>query len=184
MDNERWKDWPEVPPVEALPARPRRIILHWTAGTHHASVYEREHYHYLIEGDGTVVEGVPVAANLRTLQPGDTYAAHTRALNSYSVGVAFCGMHGAQPGGPYGVFPLLEAQVREGCIFVGYLCHLWDLPVTPETVFTHAEAERLHGVKQVGKWDIDVLPFALDLSPQAVGDWLRERIHDAATVEV
>lgn len=181
MDDERWKDWPEVPPVEALPARPRRIILHWTAGTYQASNLEREHYHYLIEGDGRPVEGVPVAWNMRDLSTGGSYAAHTRALNSYSVGVAFCGMLGATHT-DFGAYPLTEEQVRRGCIFVGYLCHLWDLPVNEETVFTHAEAERLYGILQPGKWDIDVLPWAPTMTPREVGDWLRSQIRRAATL--
>lgn len=176
--------WPLVPPLTELPAKPRRIVLHWSAGTHHASTYEREHYHFLVEGDGTVVEGVPVAANLRRLEAGNRYAAHTRGMNSYSVGIALCGMHGAVPGGTFGAFPLLEEQVAEGCIFVGWLCHLWGLPVTRDTVFVHSEAERVHGVEQPGKWDIDVLQFRPDDTPEQVADWLRERVHEAAEVDV
>lgn len=176
-------EWPRVPTLEELPAPPKRTILHWSAGTYHASGVDREHYHYLIEGDGRVVEGVPVSANMRDVSTGGQYAAHTRALNSYSVGVAFCGMFNATRTN-FGTFPLLEEQVREGCIFVGWLCHLWGMDVTPETVFTHAEAERLHGVPQLGKWDIDVLPWMPHLSPAECGEWLRARIRDAATVEV
>ena len=173
--------WPDVPPLDELPAAPRRIILHWTAGTYQAGNLEREHYHYLIEGDGRPIEGVPVAWNMRDVSQGGRYAAHTRALNSYGVGVAFCGMLGATRT-DFGQYPLTEEQVRCGCIFVGCLCHLWNLPVNENTVFTHAEAERLHGVPQLGKWDIDVLPWAPTMTPREVGDWLRSQIRRAATL--
>src|SRR5690606_39696925 len=62
--------WPDVPPLDELPAAPRRTILHWTAGTYQAGNLEREHYHYLIEGDGKPVEGVPVALNMRDVSQG------------------------------------------------------------------------------------------------------------------
>src|SRR4030095_64553 len=35
-----------------------RVIVHWTAGTYKASPLDREHYHVLIEGDGTIVYGI------------------------------------------------------------------------------------------------------------------------------
>ena len=36
-----------------------RVVLHWTAGTHKASALYKEHYHVLVEGDGTIVYGNP-----------------------------------------------------------------------------------------------------------------------------
>ena len=45
----------------------KRVILHWTAGTHRASALDAAHYHILIEGNGTLVRGLhPVDANART----------------------------------------------------------------------------------------------------------------------
>lgn len=170
-------EWPTVPTLAELPAPPKRVILHWTAGRYVASTDERTHYHYLAQSDGQIVSGVPVANNMRQLARGSVdYAAHTRGFNSFSVGMAACGMMGAIQGGDLGRFPLLEGQVKSLCRFAGYCCRLWDLPVTQDTVFTHAEAPRLHGVSQAGKWDIDVLPWLPDLTPEQVGQWLRAQV--------
>lgn len=160
--------------LDELTARPKRIILHWTGGTGKANGVDRKHYHYIVEADGAIVPGVPVMANMMQVGAGAPYAAHTRGMNSYSVGVAFAGMAGAVEGGPYGKHPLKRSQVIAGCVFVGELCDAWGLPVTPDTVHTHAEAERLHDVKQSGKWDIDVFPWATHLDRKQTGEMLRD----------
>ena len=164
-----------VPPLAALPARPQRIILHWTGGTGKASAFEREHYHYLVQQDGQVAVGVPVALNMRQCGANVAYAAHTRGFNSYSVGVSFCGMLGATQGGSMGSYPLTESQVEAGCAFIARLCAAWGLQPTEAQVFTHAEAQRIHGRTQQWKWDIDVLPWR-EATPQDNGRYLRERI--------
>lgn len=164
-----------IPPIAALPASPRRIILHWTGGTGKASAFEREHYHYLVQQDGSVVAGVPVALNMRTCGPGVPYAAHTRGFNSFSVGVSFCGMLGAIQGKSHGRYPLTEPQVEAGCAFIAKLCAAWGLAPTVEQVFTHAEAQRIHGRAQAWKWDIDVLPWR-EATPEENGKYLRDRV--------
>ena len=161
-------------------AKPRRIILHWTAGGAFANAVDRRSYHYLIQQDGSVVMGVPVKRNLRSIPrgtPRSEYAAHTAGLNSWSVGVALCGMRGAEQGGPYGPDPITEPQVLAMCSFVGQLCRDWGLRVDADTVFHHAEAQTVHGRPQSGKWDITELPFASDVPTGEVGLWLRARIY-------
>lgn len=175
--------WPVVPALAELPGRPKRIILHWTAGGPKASDFEQRHYHYLIERDGTVVEGVPVARNMRQIGKDLNYAAHTRGMNSYSVGVAFCGMWHAVQGETDGPYPLTESQVEAGCRFVGHLCRTWGIVVTGDTVFTHPEAERIHRVKQNAKWDLDRLPWRPDDTPEGNAQWLRSRIWHHANVD-
>lgn len=145
-----------------------------------ANVTDRASYHYLIQQDGSVVMGVPVRANLRNIPPRtprSEYAAHTAGFNSWSVGVALCGMMEAVPGGPYGPHPITEAQTLEMCRFVGQLCRDWDLTVDTTSVFHHAEAQTVHGRRQSGKWDITELPWARDVPAGEVGLWLRARIH-------
>lgn len=165
-----------VPTLAELPEAPKRIIMHWTAGGRVASAFERGHYHYLVEQTGNVVAGLPVRLNCRKVSSAVQYAAHTRGMNSYSVGVAFCGMRGAVQGGTFGPDPLTEDQVDAGCRFIARLCAAWDLTPNHDRLFTHSEAERIHGVKQVGKWDIDVLAFRPNASPQECGDYLRGRV--------
>lgn len=175
-----WKDL--IPELDALPARPKRIILHWTGGTYEPNSLELEHYHFLVDGEGVVHPGThSVADNMRKLQKGDDYAAHTRGYNSFSVGIAFCGMRGATPGRNFGAYPLKKEQVLRGLEFVGLATYVWGLnPRDPRHLFTHFEAEALHGVDQlpVGegtwKWDITELEFAPHLDKWQVGDWLRQ----------
>jgi len=166
-----------VPKNKDLPALPKRCILHWTGGGPKASALERQHYHFIFnQPDGEVVSGIhPVSANIPPLKEGQ-YAAHTGGFNSYSAGFAFAGMLNATPKnlGPY---PLTEAQVKNGLLFVALCMKEWGLdPSNPAHLFTHAEAWRLHRVKGTAnhtKWDIDVLEFLPNMTPDEVGDWLR-----------
>jgi hypothetical protein len=164
-----------IPTLAQLPGKPKRIILHWTAGAYKPNDVDLRSYHYVIDGDGKPHVGVPVANNMRRLTGVRTseYAPHIAGWNSYSVGVSFAGMHGAQERGPWGKWPLTQEQVIAGCYFVGQLCRAWDLPVTPGTVHTHAEADWRHGVKQNGKWDINVFPWDPNLSREEVSAQLR-----------
>jgi hypothetical protein len=167
-----------IPSLDTLPAKPQRIILHWTGGSYTPNATDLRHYHYLVRGDGQIVPAVPVERNMVSPAPPDR-ANHTRNLNTGSVGVAFCGMAGAKEKGPYGNFPLKRGQVIAGCTFVAELLDAWRMPCTVDTVFTHAEAQRIHGVAQAGKWDIDVFPWSPHLTPRECGSMLRDWIADA-----
>ena len=159
----------------------KRIIIHWSGGTHVASSVDRAAYHRIIEGDGRVVAGRhPIAANARLANPNDasTYAAHTARLNTGSIGVALAAMHGAVER-PFsaGRFPITEEQVRALAALCADLCRHYGIPVTRETVLTHAEVQPTLGVAQRAKWDITWLPgMSAPGDPLAVGDSLRGRI--------
>lgn len=154
--------------------RMRRIIGHWTAGGGRASDLDRRHYHRLIEHDGTVVIGTEAIEDNIVTSDGD-YAAHTLRLNTGSIGIAMCGMRDAieYPFSP-GPSPINEAQFSVFCAVIADLCVEHSIPVTPETVLTHAEVETTLGVKQRGKWDIAVLPWDRSRAgSRAVGDYMR-----------
>ena len=71
----------------------KRIIIHWTAGSHKASSVDKEHYHMIVNGDGTVVNGDhKIEDNLSTAD--GVYAAHTKGANTGAIGVAMAGMLG------------------------------------------------------------------------------------------
>ena len=159
-----------------------RIILHWTAGTHRANATDRRHYHYIIEGDGTVIEGqFPPEANARGPLISGRYAAHTASLNTGSIGVALAAMHGARerPFDP-GAHPITPAQIEALARLCADLCRRYDIAVTRRTVLTHAEVQPTLGVRQAAKWDVAWLPgMAGPGDPIEVGDRLRLRIGDA-----
>lgn len=154
-----------------------RIISHWTAGGGRASATDLKHYHRLTEWDGNIVAGTEDIADNIVTSDGD-YAAHTRNLNTGSIGVAMCGMMDATeyPFNP-GPAPISEKQFNTHCVLVADLCRTYGIPVTRQTVLTHAEVEPTLGVKQNGKWDLTRLPFRRDLvGAIPVGDYMRERV--------
>jgi N-acetyl-anhydromuramyl-L-alanine amidase AmpD len=162
----------------------KRIIIHWTAGTHKPSATDKKHYHYIGGGDGEVVEGnLPISANEST---ATEYAAHTRGLNTGSIGVSFAAMHGAKER-PFsaGKYPITKAQVEAMTRLVSDLSERYDIPITPETILTHAEVEPTLGVKQRGKWDVTWLP-GMDQAgnARAVGDLLRQKVRDYRQAQI
>jgi hypothetical protein len=170
-------------PVAPAPAAPRpitglsRIILHWTAGGGFPTAEDREHYHFLIDRDGYKADGdLPPEANVST-KDGE-YAAHTLNCNTGSIGISFCGMMGAieRPFSP-GPSPLTHAQIDAGCEFIVTLAAKYGIPITPQTVLTHAEVQPTLGIAQRGKWDITWLPgMKAPGNPVEVGNQLRALI--------
>jgi len=151
-----------------------RIILHWSAGGHTPSNLDREHYHFIVAGDGSVVKGKwPVEANRKPVK--GQYAAHTLNCNTGSIGVAVAAMAGAveRPFDP-GKQPITPAQIDGLVRLVRDLCRGYGIPVTRQTVLSHAEVQPTLGIKQKGKWDIAWLP-GMDKpgDPVKVGDHLR-----------
>lgn len=60
----------------------KRIIWHWTAGTHVVSALDRKHYNLVIAGDGRIVHGDhSPEANTGVLRPG----AYARMMNPDAV---------------------------------------------------------------------------------------------------
>ena len=150
-------------PDEWMPAaRLERVILHWTAGSHTASDFDRKHYHVLIEGSGRVVRGTPsIAANgIGAPASAGARASHTRNGNTGSIGVSMCAMRGAveRPFNP-GPSPLTRVQWETAARVVAILCRRYGIAVTPRTVLSHAEVQTNLGIAQVGKWDVARLPF-------------------------
>ena len=152
----------------------KRVILHWSAGSHQVSEIDREHYHRIVAGDGTIVKGdFPIEDNLSTSD--GIYAAHTRGCNAGSIGVAMAGMMGAEGPGKLGKYPLTKAQF-DACIeLVKKLVKQYEIPVTASTVLSHAEVQTTLGIKQNGKIDISFgIPGKPELkTARACGDYIR-----------
>ncbi|WP_336058061.1 peptidoglycan recognition protein family protein [Nitratireductor sp. CH_MIT9313-5] len=163
-------DWMPDVPME-------RIICHWTGGTHHACEADCRCYHILIEGDGKLVRGkASIERNSGEAKRG--YAAHTRNCNSGSIGVALCGMKGARQQ-PFrsGRYPLKQAQWNKLVRVCAELSQRYRIPISPETLLTHAEVQGNLGIAQKGKWDISRLPFDKSVKGAgACGERLREEV--------
>lgn len=188
----------------------KRLILHWTAGGHESTAPERTKYHWLLEHDAgaagdpdddlvRLVAGVPEDRNARSVRdlppyhqdPEKGYAAHTSGFNSHSLGLSLCGMRGAwdyRPG-PRGVepgpSPITRLQVRGLIMSCVAILGKHGLDPIPEQLFTHYEAEKLHGVDQyplgagIWRWDITWLPHRQDVGKDQVGEWIREQVDRA-----
>ncbi len=157
----------------------KRVITHWTAGGHHASSNDKEHYHILIEADGQLVRGDHTIADNVSTGDGD-YAAHTKGCNTGSIGVSLCCMlnameHPLKPG----PFPMTQKQWETMVIVVADLCDRYDIEVTPKTVLGHGEVTENLGIVQNGKWDPMVLPWNPGLSHSQVGKLFREGVQAA-----
>lgn len=155
-----------------------RIILHWTAGADGVNDLERDSYHFIVSRNGEWVQGSnKVEDNIPPLEPGE-YAAHTLNLNSYSIGIALDAMAGAtERPFSWGRYPITKIQVDALCRLTASLSVQYGVPVTRETILTHAEVQPTLGVRQRFKWDITVLP-GMDKpgDPVEVGDVLRNKI--------
>jgi N-acetyl-anhydromuramyl-L-alanine amidase AmpD len=160
----------------------KRIIIHWTAGGHTPSNLDRGHYHFIIAGDGSVVKGVhPVEANAKPVK--GKYAAHTLNCNTGSIGVAVAAMAGAVER-PFnaGKSPITQAQLTALAALCRDLAAKYKIPVTRETILSHAEVQPTLGIKQRGKWDIAWLPgMKAPGNPVEVGDKIRWMIKAPAT---
>lgn len=162
----------------------QRIVLHHTAGGLIPTAFDKQHYHRLIDGNGEVHEGLhPISANApgTALRSGH-YAAHTRGLNTGSIGVSMACMANAQWADPCAckAFPTpvqVEAMIAE----VARLCREYSIPVGRRTVLSHAEVQTTLGITQSGKWDLDYDPFGVmdSRDPVKIGDMLRDRISAA-----
>lgn len=157
-----------------------RIILHWTGGSYVASSLDKEHYHFLVQGDLSVVRGKhPITANVNIKgKSSDHYAAHTRGTNTGSIGISICAMAGGVEV-PFnaGKYPLTEAQWQRAAEVIADLCRTYGIAVTNKTVLTHAEVQPNLGIAQAGKWDMSRLAFDLGVKGfTACGNDLRRRV--------
>lgn len=133
-----------------------RIILHHTGGANFPSSEDKQAYHFAIDrigkahrGDHSILDNIDCT--------DDDYAAHTRGMNTGSVGLAICGMAGAnqEPFAP-GPYPILPAQWNAAIIAAADLCRRYRIEPMPKTLLMHAEVESVLKVRQAGKWDITI----------------------------
>lgn len=157
-----------------------RIIIHWTAGTYSVNALDREHYHFIVGGDGTVTAGIHKPEDNLSTSDGK-YAAHTLNCNKGSIGVSMACMGNAVES-PFnsGPWPMREVQFNAMIAKVAALAKAYKIPVTPQTILTHAEVQPTLGITQRGKWDVTRIAFRPDLiGHKACGDFIRAHVASA-----
>jgi len=171
-------------PDNWLDGKPNGAVLHWTGGTNRANATDKRHYHFLIEGDGTIRRGSFTVADNDDTSDAE-YAAHTRYFNTRCVGVALCGMKDAieRPFSP-GPYPINQTQWQvliDLCAQLAVHYH-WD--INERTFTMHSRVQAVHGVAQLDKWDISVLPWSTSLDQYGIVHHLLSGIeHEALSSE-
>lgn len=165
-------------PADWMPvANMKRIILHWTAGSHTPSANDKAHYHILIDGEGSPHRGKhAITANVPPLKK-KKYAAHTAGTNSHSIGLSICCMSNGRER-PYdpGPFPITRAQWQAMAQAAAELCLAYGIGVKRTTVLGHGEVQDLLNRPQSGKWDPMVMPWEPGLPFREVGDRIRDDV--------
>lgn len=153
------------------------VCLHWTAGTYDITDFERQFYHFLVDGEGNFKLGHhAIKANIPPLKHG-MYAAHCGGGNSWTIGVAICGMHGYRGRKQAGPYPLTRKSFEAACNLIADISREHDIPITKDRVYTHYEfAKKNPTSSSVGKIDISFIPWEPDLQAYKVGDYIREKI--------
>ena len=159
-----------------------RIIVHWTAGGLRATPTDIEAYHYIIQGDGTKVDGSHSVwnnsfNNMRINRFTGNYAHHTGEGNTGAIGVAMAGMAGFISGKSVGSYPLTKVQCEATFKLLAKLCKQFQ--IDPANVWTHYEFGRLHPrSSSAGKIDITYLPPYPQIAPNEVGGYIRNRVRE------
>jgi hypothetical protein len=156
----------------------KRIHWHWTAGAPGINAKESDSYNFVITWpDGEVVPCVSVERQKPPLVNG-AYAAHTKGANSWAIGISIDAMAGAvERPFNHGKYPITQKQVDALVNLSRELGAKYGIPVTPETMLSHAEVQGTLGIKQNNKWDIMWLPgMAIPGDPVAVGNKLRAMV--------
>jgi len=151
-----------------------KIIIHHTAGTYFANETDKRHYHYLILGDGTIINGrFSPEANIPPLVDG-LYAAHTYLGNSNAIGIALCCNYNFDLNNTKATaWPITQVQYNKLIPFIAELMRVYNIKLS--NVTTHYWHDKCKGIKQ-GKVDITYLPWEPSIKPNKIIYKIREDI--------
>ncbi|MDD3594394.1 MAG: N-acetylmuramoyl-L-alanine amidase [Candidatus Gastranaerophilales bacterium] len=155
----------------------KRIIYHWSAGTYHPSVCDKQHYHYIIDDKGVIHNGFFKPENNKNCIQNQ-YAAHTGGGNTGSVGIAFAGMLGFVDRYNKGNYPLTQKQCEAGFELGAYLADKYSLNLdTWQTIQTHyGFGKRNPKTSSTGKIDIVYLPPYPEVQSDDVENFIRKKV--------
>lgn len=154
----------------------KRIILHWTAGRYYPTQFEKQYYHYLIDKDGRIYNGIYSPEDNLNCSDGK-YAAHTGGGNTGSIGVAMCAMSGFKSNDNVGAFPITPVQFESCMKFCSDLCKKYSLEINPQSVMTHYEfGQKNPKTSSYGKIDIIYIPPYPWVAKKDAGSFIRSKI--------
>lgn len=154
----------------------KRIIIHWSAGTYYPNTYEKQCYHYLVDKNGKIYEGIYKPEDNVNCQDG-LYATHTGGGNTGSIGIAMCAMAGFKNPQNVGSYPITLAQFEACMKLCAGLCHKYMIEINPLNVMTHYEfGQKNPNTSSSGKIDIIFLPPYAWVPKDDVGSFIRSKI--------
>lgn len=147
-----------------------KIIIHYTGGTYKANEHERKCYHFIVQGNGSVILGMyPPEANLNCKD--GNYAAHCGGGNTGAIGVALSGMYN-------GEYPIKRQQLESACRYIAKLSSKYGIRITNKNILTHAEFGLSHPkTTSAGKQDFTSLPCVAVYGIKECGDWFRDKVN-------
>lgn len=152
-----------------------KIILHWTAGTNKPNATDKQHYHFLIDGNGNVTKGTHTVYDNVNCTDGN-YAQHTGGGNTGAIGVALCGMAGFKNAKSVGKYPLTAKQCERAFKLIAELSKQYGIPIDKNHVMTHYEFGLSHPkTSSCGKIDIIYLPPYPTVKANEVGSYIRNK---------
>lgn len=154
----------------------KRIIVHWTAGTHYPTRYEKQFYHYLIDKNGKIYNGIYTPEDNLNCRDG-IYAMHTGGGNTGSIGVAMCAMAGFKNSQNVGDYPITAVQFESCMKLCAELCEKYLIEISPSNVMTHCEfGQKNPQTLSFGKIDIIFLPPYPWVPKSQIGSFIRSKI--------
>lgn len=154
----------------------KKLIMHWSGGSYSPSFYDKQFYHYLVDSEGRVFNGIYAPEDNLDCSDG-RYAAHTGGGNTGAIGVALCGMADFISAEKSGSYPIKKKQLEAFLALCARLCVKYNIPITQQCVMTHYEFGKLHpATASAGKIDIIYLPPYPKVAQAAIGGFLRQKI--------
>ena len=155
----------------------KRIIIHWTGGANKPCSTDIEHYHFIIDSFGSVINGKFKPSDNENCKDGK-YAQHCGGGNTGSIGVAMCGMYVPNN---YPVkctkYPLTKIQCERCFKLIAELSKQYNIPINPQSIMTHYEFGLKHPeTSSKGKIDIIWLPPYGDIDTDKIGNFIRSKI--------
>lgn len=152
----------------------KRIIIHWTAGTYNPNSVDKQHYHFLVDSQGNVINGRYKPIDNENCTDG-IYAAHTGGGNTGSIGIAMCGMFGYSSLLNVGNYPLTKIQCERTFKLCAELAKKYNISI--ENIITHYEFGKAHpNTTSAGKIDIIYLPPYPEVKINEIGKFIRRKI--------
>ena len=153
-----------------------KIIIHWTAGRYYPTQLEKQHYHFLIDKEGKIFNGIyKPEDNINCVDK--IYAAHCGGGNTGAIGVAMCGMYGFKSNKNIGNFPILPIQFESCMLFCAELASKYNIEISKDNILTHYEFGQAHPkTTSFGKIYIIYLPTHPWVAKNEIGSFIRSKI--------